>query len=266
MAALAATLDRDDPFPRHGDPLPPFWHRLFFLPICRASEIGPDGHPKRGGFLPPVPLPRRMFAGARLEFHHHLRVGDDIRRVSTIADVNHKSGRTGSLVFVLVRHDISNCSGLAISEEQEIVYRDKPAASAPISTSQKAPRNGTWTKTIVPDEVTLFRYSALLFVSHRIHYDRRYVTEVEGYPGLVVHGPLIATILLELLRENVPSTNAARFSFRALKPLFDNAPFMVSGRMEDDNNTAQLWATTPDGFLAMDAKVTLGDHPEGRPI
>jgi 3-methylfumaryl-CoA hydratase len=257
IAALAATLDRDDPFPRPGDPVPPFWHRLYFLPICRHSQLGPDGHPKRGGFLPPVPLPRRMFAGARLQFHYPIRVGDTITEVSRIVDVTCKSGRSGALVFLLLRHEISNSAGVAITEEQDIVYRDNPTPGAPAPAPQKAPDNATWTQEIRPDDVMLFRYSALIFVGHRIHYDRRYVTEVEGYPGLVVHGPLIATFLLELLKNNVPGANIASFSFRAVKPLFDIAPFKVSGRMEDDKKTVKLWASTMDGWLAMDATATL---------
>jgi 3-methylfumaryl-CoA hydratase len=256
IAALAATLDRDDPFPRPGDPVPPFWHRLYFLPICRASQTGPDGHPKRGGFLPPVPLPRRMFAGARLQFHHPLRVGDRITQVSRIADVSHKAGRTGALVFVLVRHEISNDLGVAMTEEQDIVYRDHPAPGAAPPPPQKAPENAIWTQEIHPDSVMLFRYSALIFVGHKIHYDWKYVTEVEGYPGLVVHGPLIATFLLELLKRSVPGAHIAGFSFRAMSPLFDTAPFKVSGRMED-GKTAKLWATSSEGALAMDASVTL---------
>jgi 3-methylfumaryl-CoA hydratase len=257
IAALSATLDRNDPFPRAGDPLPPFWHQLYFLPICRQSEIGPDGHSKRGGFLPPVPLPRRMFAGARLQFHHPLHVGDTISRVSHIVDVKYKSGRTGPLVFVLLRHEISDGAGLAITEEQDIVYRDNPRQGASGASPQKAPDNATWTQEVRPDEVILFRYSALTFVGHRIHYDRRYVSEVEGYSGLVVHGPLIATLLLELLKRNVPGANLSGFWFRAVRPLFDTAPFRVSGRVEDDRKTVQLWATTPDGWLAMDATATL---------
>jgi 3-methylfumaryl-CoA hydratase len=257
IAALSATLDRDDPFPRPGDAVPPFWHRLYFLTICRHSELGVDGHPKRGGFLPPVPLPRRMFAGARMHFHHPIHVGDTISCTSRIVDVSYKSGRTGPLVFVLVRHEISDGAGLAISEEQDIVYRDNPTPGASEGVLLKAPENAAWTQQVHPNEVMLFRYSALLFVGHRIHYDHRYVTEIEGYPGLVVHGPLIATLLLELLKRNVPGANIATFSFRALRPIFDIASFSVSGRVEDGGKTARLWATNPDGGLAMDATATL---------
>ncbi len=251
IAALAATLDRDDPTLQTGDSLPPLWHWLYFLPAARQSEIGPDGHPKRGGFLPPVPLPRRMWAGGRLSFNHPLHVGDAISRVSTVADVNVKEGRSGQLVFVLARHEISNTAGVALVEEHDIVYREMPKPGDPAPKPQPAPTDHEWSREIKPDDVLLFRYSALTFNGHRIHYDRRYVTEVEGYPGLIVHGPLIATLLMDLLRRNLPEAVVASFSFRAVKPLFDLAPFFVCGRREGE--TVRLWAKDAEGWLAMDA-------------
>ncbi|PYU21348.1 MAG: acyl-CoA dehydrogenase [Acidobacteria bacterium] len=257
IAALSATLDRDDPFPRAGDPLPPLWHWLYFVPIPRQSELGPDGHAKRGGFLPPVPLPRRMFAGDRVQFHRPLRVGETILRLSRIVDVNCKQGRTGPLVFVVVRHEISQRQGVAVVEEHDIVYRENPKSSDPAPPPQRPPSGAAWTREIRPEETLLFRYSALTFNGHRIHYDRRYATQVEGYPGLVVHGPLIATLLLELLRRNVADVNLASLSFRAVRPLFDTAPFSVSGKVASDGKTAQLWASDSEGWLAMDATAGL---------
>ncbi len=257
IAALSATLDRDDSFPQVGDPLPPLWHWLYFLPIFRHVEIGPDGHPKRGGFLPPVPLPRRMVAGGRLDFRRALRVGEAISRVSRIVDVRHKQGRTGPLVFVQVRHEISNGEGIALTEDQDIVYRDNPGPGDPAPTPQGAPPDATWTREIRPDEVLLFRYSALTLNGHRIHYDRRYVTEIEGYPGLVVHGPLIATLLLDLLRRNLPDATVASFSFRSVRPLFDIAWFLVCCRVESDEKTVKLWSADGEGWLAMDANAAL---------
>ncbi|MEW5889692.1 MAG: MaoC family dehydratase N-terminal domain-containing protein [Pseudomonadota bacterium] len=257
VAALAATLDRDDPRPQPGDALPPLWHWLYFLPLHKQSELGPDGHARRGGFLPPVPLPRRMWAGSRLEFHQPLRVGEAMARTSRIMNVEYKSGRSGDLVFVLVRHEISGARGLAITEEHDIVYRPLPVPGAPAPAPTPAPADAAWERTIVPDDVLLFRYSALTFNGHRIHYDRRYVTEVEGYPGLVVHGPLIATLLLDLLRRRLPQARVARFAFRALRPLFDSAPFAVCGRPEADARTIKLWARDAGGNLAMDASATL---------
>jgi len=259
MRALAATLDRDDPSPEAGTPLPALWHWLYFLPHHRQSEIGPDGHPRRGGFLPPVPLPRRMWAGGRLNWErgNPLRVGDAVERTSTIMAVDHKSGRSGELVFVLVRHEVRNARGLALTEEHDIVYRAAPAPGEAAPAPTPAPKDAAFGRGIVPDDVLLFRYSALTFNGHRIHYDRRYVTEVEGYPGLIVHGPLIATLLVDLLRREQPQRALARFEFRAVRPTFDTAPFRVNGRVEADEHTVRLWGEDADGWLTMQATATL---------
>ncbi len=246
VAALAATLDRDDPPPHQGDPLPQLWHWLYFLPRPRQSELGTDGHAKRGGFLPPVSLPRRMWAGGRFEFHHPLRIGDPITRHSRIVDIKHKQGRSGELVFVLVRHEISTPQGVALTEEHDIVFRD---ISPSVATPPRAPADAKFQRVIHPDDVLLFRYSALTFNGHRIHYDRRYTTEVEGYPGLIVHGPLIATLLLDLQRRSQPEAPVNYFEFRAISPLYDAAPFTVC------SNGNRLWAQTATGALAMEAKI-----------
>lgn len=261
ITALSATLDRDDAPPAKGDALPPLWHWLYFLPVHRQSELGPDGHAARGGFLPPVPLPRRMWAGGRLQFHHPLRFGDAITRESRIVDVSYKEGRSGPLVFVLVRHEISNADGVALTEEHDIVYRDNPKPDDPAPKPIAARDDHDWMREIRPDDVLLFRYSALTFNGHRIHYDRRYVTEVEGYPGLVVHGPLIATLLIDLVRRNLPEATVAQFSFRAIKPLFDTAPFFVCGKLDSDGKTVLLWAKDATGALTMDASATLVQIP-----
>jgi len=258
VAALAATLDRDDGQPLPGTDLPPLWHWLYFLPLAPQHEIGPDGHPKRGGFLPPVPLPRRMWAGGRLAFHQPLRVGEAITRDSRITDVSVKHGRSGSLVFVTVQHLICNAAGLAITEEHDIVYRDAPAPGAPtpITTPQAAPAGETFSRLITPDPVLLFRYSALTFNGHRIHYDRPYVTGVEGYPGLIVHGPLIATLLLDLLRREMPGARVKRFDFKALRPVFDIHPFTVCGH-HDGSGRVALWTRDHEGWLTMQASAEL---------
>jgi 3-methylfumaryl-CoA hydratase len=255
IKALSATLDRDDPPPRAGDPLPPLWHWLYFLPLHRQSEIGPDGHALRGGFLPPAPLPRRMWAGGRLTFGAPLRVGEAVRRTSRVADVSVKRGRTGALLFVLVRHEIEGAGGGSIVEEHDIVYREASAPGEAPPAPRPAPQGATWERTIVPDDVLLFRYSALTFNGHRIHYDRRHVTQVEGYLGLVVHGPLIATLLIDLLRRNVKGP-VLSFSFRAVRPLFDIAPFSVCGAQKSAGEVA-LWARDADGFLAMEASAAI---------
>jgi 3-methylfumaryl-CoA hydratase len=252
----AATLDRDDPEALPGSDVPPLAHWLFFLPVARQSTLGPDGHPLRGGFLPPIPLPRRMWAGGRLQFHHALQVGDEITRTSRIVSVDAKSGRSGALAFVTVRHEVVNARGLAVTEEHDIVYRDAPGAGATPPAPQAAPANETFARRIVPDPVLLFRYSALTFNGHRIHYDRSYATEVEGYPGLIVHGPLIATLLMDLLRRERPAARIQRFTFTAKLPLFDLHPFDICGRLDGERGVA-LWARSHPGALAMQASAEL---------
>ncbi len=254
-AAFSATLDREDAEPANGTLVPPLWHWLYFLPMSPMSDVGPDGHPTRGGFLPPVPLPRRMFAGGRFEFNHPLKIGERIARTSRITDVSGKQGRSGTLVFVTVRHEIANDEGVALSEEHDIVYREDPRADAPVPKPTPAPAGETFSREIVSDPVLLFRYSALTFNSHRIHYDRPYVTEVEGYPGLIVHGPLIATLLVDLLRRNLPQAGLRSFSFRALRPLFDIHRFTVCGRAE--GKRVALWTRDHEGSLTMDASAQL---------
>jgi 3-methylfumaryl-CoA hydratase len=256
VAALSATLDRDDPAPTAGDALPGLWHWLYFLPTARQSTLGPDGHPKRGGFLPPVPLPRRMWAGGRFEFLQPIRVGEAITRTSTIKDVSMKLGRTGPLIFVVVRHEVSGAHGLALTEEHDIVYREAAAPGETPPAPQMAPEAAAWRRDIEADDVLLFRYSALTFNGHRIHYDRRYVTTEEGYPGLIVHGPLLATLLVDLLRRNSDATLKS-FKFRALAPTFDTTPFAVCGQ-PGAAGTVALWAQHQTGVLAMQAEATLG--------
>lgn len=259
VRALSATLDRDDALPVPGTPLPALWHWLYFLPQHRQSEIGPDGHAQRGGFLPPVQLPRRMWAGGRLQWQPEnlLVVGDAVQRVSTIESVTHKAGRTGDLLFVLVQHAVHNARGLALTEEHDIVYRAAAQATDPVPPPVAAEQGATWQREVVPDDVLLFRYSALTFNGHRIHYDRPYAINEEGYPGLVVHGPLIATLLMEELRRMYPEKSINSFEFKAVSPLFDTDPFEVSGRLEDDGHTVRLWASGPGGQLAMQASAQI---------
>lgn len=252
--ALAATLDRDDPEYADGTALPPLWHWLYFLPVQRMAEVGPDGHARRGGFLPPVPLPRRMWAGGRFTFRHPLRIGETVRKESRVLSVEHKEGRSGRLVFVRVGHALANERGTALTEEHDIVYRE---VTAPPGAPSPAPEGALWERIIHPCPVLLFRYSALTFNGHRIHYDQPYATRVEGYPGLIVHGPLIATLLVDLVRRERPDATLTAFAFRAVAPLFDTAAFAVCGRPAEDGRTASLWARTPDGRLAMEASATL---------
>ena len=255
-AALAATLDREQ-LQAEGMPLPPLWHWIYFWDAAPQSALGADGHPQRGGFLPPVPLPRRMWAGGRLHFHAPLSVGATACRTSRVASVTAKDGKSGPLAFVTVEHTISVDGVAIITEAHDIVYRDNPQPGSVAPVGKQAPVAAAWSRQITPDPVLLFRYSALTFNGHRIHYDRLYVTDVEGYPGLIVHGPLIATLLLDLLYRHAPGARVSRFDFRAVGPLFDIHPFTVCGQPAADGRSVALWAKDHHGALAMQAEVTL---------
>ena len=258
--ALAALLDHERAPEREGDVLPSVWHWVYFLPVHRQSQVGPDGHPKRGGFLPPVTLPRRMWAGSQLQFHQPLHIGEAVTRVSRIDSINFKEGRSGALVFVRVVHEISGAKGLAITEAQDLVYRDHPKPGEPVPPASAWPpvdAASGWTREVVPDPVLLFRYSALTFNGHRIHYDRPYAMDVEGYPGLVVHGPLTATLLLDHLQARYPQAQLTSYQFRGMKPIIDDAPFTLCGQLSEDGRTIGLWARNTEGALCMEAKATV---------
>lgn len=254
--AMAATLGLPTS-PALGDALPPLWHWMYFWPAVPASQLGTDGHPQRGGFLPPVSLPRRMWAGGRLQFLAPLPVGAQAERVSRIKSVEVKQGKSGALVFVTVAHEISVQAKPVIQEEHDIVYRDALPAGDSSPNARLAPTDAHWSRQISPDPVQLFRYSALTFNGYRIHYDRGYATDVEGYPGLIVHGPLIASFLTDLLGHELPDRTMREFSFRAIAPLFDTEPCSVHGRVEPDGQQVMLWATNMRGELAMQAQAKL---------
>lgn len=253
LTRLSATLGRDDPPPVAGDPAPPLAHWVHFLPATPADGIGPDGHARRGDFLPSVPhLPRRMWAGSRLAFPGTLTVGASLEQRSTIAAIKEREGASGPLLFVTVRHEIG-APGAApiVTDEHDIVYRGAAGAAG----RGKPEEPGPIRRTLTPDPVLLFRFSALTFNGHRIHYDAPYVREVEGYRGLVVHGPLVATLLLDLLRRERPEAHVSAFSFRALAPFFADEPLALNGRIEGD--TATLWAQNGDGETGMRAEARL---------
>lgn len=256
VRALTATLDEKDPDPRRGDVLPPLWHWLFFLDTAPQSRIGPDGHAERGDFLPPVPLPRRMWAGSRFVFDGPpLRVGQDITRVSRIKSVEPKTGSTGSMVFVTVEHTVSGPDGPAFVEEHDIVYREAAQPGEKPRPPKPAPTDATWTRRLLADPVVLFRFSALTFNGHRIHYDQPYVTGTEGYPGLIVHGPLMGLLQVELARRSNPDRALASFEFRALSPVFGGATLAVGARREGDG-AVTTWVADPAGGLAQQGKAT----------
>ena len=251
VAALAATLDRKDPGPAAGDVIPPGWHWLYFLETTPASELAADGHAKRGGFLPPVTLPRRMWAGGRLEFLRPLRVGDALRRDSEIIAVEPKHGKSGNLVFVTVRHTVLAAGATATIEEHDIVYREAALPGEPPSQGSLAPAQAEWRREVDAGPVMLFRFSALIFNAHRIHYDLDYVREEEHYPGLVVHGPLQAVLLLDLARREDPRP-VKKLVYRAVRPIFHTERFTVNGK-RDGGDKAELWIADAAGNLAMAA-------------
>ncbi|MEM9393136.1 MAG: MaoC family dehydratase N-terminal domain-containing protein [Pseudomonadota bacterium] len=236
-----------------GDALPAFWHYLYFNPQIRASALAKDGHERLGRFLPDLGLPRRMWAGGKVEWRRPLTIGSRARKTSRIDDVTQKTGRSGQLGFVTVTHDIEDEEGTCLIETQNIVYRDPPAPGAPSPAPPDAPKDPAWRRFIKPDPVLLFRYSALIFYGHRIHYDADYTRDVEGYPGLVVHGPLTATLLVNFGEEHAPDRRLKTAHIRAISPLFAPNPFVIEGKEEGD--ALQLWARTEEGKLAM--KVTL---------
>lgn len=257
VAAMAATLDLTDP-PAHGASLPPGWQWLFFNPFVRQSELGADGHPRRGGFLPDVGLPRRMWAGGKLTYHAPLAVGAEAQKHSEIVSVKSKSGRAGQLVFVTVRHRISSAGVLCIEEDQDIVYREAPAPNAPAPTPASAPEGAAWSKPVQTDPVMLFRYSALTSNGHRIHYDQPYAKAEECYPSLVVHGPLTATLLQGFAAECRPQQLLRQFSFRGMAPLFVGGEIQLQAVPGDSPDLLTLWARGPNGELAMQAEAVFG--------
>ncbi len=251
---LCAALDRSEWFQPH-DALPNGWHWCYHLEAARRSALGYDGHAAKGEFLPPIDLPRRMWAGSRFEFGAPLRFGDTITRRSNITHVEEKTGRSGKLAFVTVRHQyFGDGDDLRFTEEHDIVYRDidaernpdKPIA-API-----APSDGDKSHTVTPDSVLLFRYSALTFNSHRIHYDLAFCREQEGYRHLVVHGPLVATLLLNFANDEAAGRTMKSFMFKAKSPLFCDAAFTLHLKHKGDE--IALWATNENGGLAMEAR------------
>lgn len=254
--SVAAVLDMDGERFGEGDPLPPLWHWFHFLPKAPMSRIDIDGHPKRGGFFPPVKQPRRMFAGARMKFLQPLIIGKQAVREGEILSVTEKSGKSGNLVFVTARYRIRQNNELCVEEEQDIVYKDDgPPVPAPVPLAALPdPGANVWVKDVTPSTVLLFRFSAITFNAHRIHYDRPYAMKEEGYPGLVVHGPLTALLLLEMTRAR-SGKRIAGFTFQGRAPLFDLHPFRLVGR--PDGNKVELEAIGPNGKTAMSAAAEL---------
>jgi hydroxyacyl-ACP dehydratase HTD2-like protein with hotdog domain len=261
-SALAGLLDSRSPAHRPGDRLPPLWHWAYLLDHPAQRDLGPDGHPAEGPFLPPIPHRRRMFAGGRMEYRAPLRVGDEITRRSELTGWTVKQGRAGELLFVTVRHTFTRGGNVLAAEEQDLVYRSEPPGSQPPAPpARSAPREQgpadppvPWHLELCPDPVLLFRFSALTYNAHRIHYDAPYATTVEGHPGLVVHGPLLALLCLELPRRHAPDRAITTLSFRARRPVYAGQRFTVAGSVT--GNECELAITTTGGTQAMTATAT----------
>ncbi len=251
VAAMAATLDLAAA-PGEGHPLPPGWQWLYFNPAVRRGSLGVDGHPAKGGFLPPIALPRRMWAGSRIQYLADLPIGADATKSSKILKIEQKSGKRGSLCFVTVEHTIRSGGVVRIVEDQDIVYRDPQPPGAVAAAPERYEGEPHWSEAVTPDPVLLFRYSALTFNGHRIHYDQSYARGEEGYPELVVHGPLTATLLQLFAQKHGGGRRMMRFDFRSVNPLFVSRAFTLEG-CEGDGATLSVWARGPDGDLAMSA-------------
>lgn len=249
--ALHATLERPGTPPGAGDLLPPLWHWIYFWSIAPMADLGPDGHMALGRFLPDLGLPRRMWAGSRFTFHRSPRLGSPAERRSTIADVALKDGRSGRLAFVTVQHRISDGEGLCVEEDQDLVFREPQEPGAPPVAPKRAPPDrAAWRRRVSADPVLLFRYSALTFNGHRIHYDRDFACDTEGYPGLIVHGPLLGLLMCQLALDENPSRRPAVYRFRLSQSIFANQAFTVAGSPSNGGRDAALWVETGEGALA----------------
>jgi 3-methylfumaryl-CoA hydratase len=260
LAAIVATFDREEDAPREGEAIPEGWHIGYFLSTARTATLAADGLPAGTGVLPKLPLPRRMYAGTRITFHSALRVGDRLRRETELTDLQVREGSTGMLIVTTQTRRISSPRGLAITEDYDTVFREevKPGAKSGIPKRDEVPAGLPWRRTITAGPVALFRFSALTGNPHRIHYDRPYAMQVEGYPGLVVHGPFTQACLTNFVRDQNPGRPIRTFSMRARAPLFDTAPFDLVGRPVEGGAACEVWAVAPGGTIAMQASATLG--------
>lgn len=257
-AALALIFGRPQDAPEASDLIQPGWHWAYFWAMSPRDQLGLDGLPTEDAVMPKMPFPRRMFAGSTLTFHAPIRVGEAIRRETELTDLSLRTGASGSLIFATTTMRIFGPRGLAMVDERQGVFREEvPAGGKTVPPKREAPPEGlAWRRTVEVDVVTLFRYSAVTFNPHRIHYDRPYATEVEGYPGLIVHGPFVQQCLLDFIRDHHPGRSIAKFVMRARAPLFDTAPFTLVGRPAG-NDACEVWALTPEGTIAMSATATL---------
>ncbi|MET8471846.1 hypothetical protein ABZY90_17100 [Streptomyces sp. NPDC006422] len=259
-AALSAVLDLPEPAAKAGDPLPPLWQWLYFLERPGQSELGPDGHLADARFLPPIPERQRMFAGGRVRVEEPLRLGEPAERVCSLASVTPKTGRSGELLFVTERREFRQSGRTRLVEEQDIVYRSGRSAAAAhpatLDTTTLPRSEAPWTIAAQPDERLLFRISALTANAHRIHYDAPYCRDVEGYPGLVVHGPLLALLMLDLVRRNAPERQVSSLSYRLHRPVFAGERLLATGAPTDEGQGARLGVATHREERHASAEVT----------
>jgi 3-methylfumaryl-CoA hydratase len=255
---MAALTDRTDIALERGAPVPGHWLCMLFDDAAPQAQLGPDGHPARGDFLPPVPLPRRMLGGRRLTFHAAPRVGDVLERETEIAAITPKVGRSGAIIFVMLRHTISGPQGLVAVEEQDIAYLEaRRNAPAPKDPPAEAPA-AEWRVPFRPDPVMLFRYSALAFNGHRIHYDADYARDVEGYPALVVNGGVTTLFLLEAALDRQPGAQVLSYEARTLRPLFCGRAASLCAGAPDAEGRRLLWAEDETGATALRMQAMIG--------
>jgi len=254
---LAAALDFTDPPVQPGDPLPVAWHWLYFFSAPRASQLGPDGRGGTGDILPPFDGLNRMWAGGAFTVHRPLRIGSRVERHSKILSIKEKQGRSGRLVLASLEHSLSDAAGLAQVERHDLVFRERKPQAAMLP-GERATLQAQWRRTLTPDEVLLFRFSALTYNAHRIHYDWRYTTQTEGYPGLIVHGPMTAILLLDAVRRGVVAQQLKSFEYRAVRPLYCGNPTTICAAPTADQTGLEVWAEDHEGFVAMRGKAGFG--------
>ena len=259
LQMLVATFDREEEAPKEGQAIPPGWHIGYFLNMAPQASLAADGLPTGSGVLPKIPLPRRMFAGVRLTFHDDIRVGDKLRRETELTDLQARQGSTGTLIFTTQTRKIFTPRGLAITEEYDGAFREevKAGETSGIPKRDPVPENLPWTRTHKANAVSLFRFSAITFNPHRIHYDTPYAKNAEGYPGLVVHGPYSQHCLIDFVRDMNKGRRIATFNMRARAPLFEPEPFTLVGRPIQDGKACEVWAMSPQGTIAMQVTATL---------
>jgi len=251
MVKFAATLGLENPPLERGAPIPPGWYGAFFPASHRPSQMRLDGQAAGGGIVPPIPLPRRRIGGTRVTFREPLRIGDEITRVTEIADIQIDDGPSGAIATIVERNSISNSRGLAVVEERDMVMLSEARAEATTATPPAAPAQANWQQTIEPNPPLLFRFSAIRFNCHRIHYDRDYVTKVEKLPGLVVQSSLISQLMIEMCRRELPTRQLVKFDFKSWRQIYDTGNFTIAGNPSADGGGGELWALDASGKLAM---------------